>query len=647
MEVTIGGERLGSGNKNKQYLHNYERSTHNLDSKWRSSMAPGTLVPFYSMPALPGDAMDIELDTDVMTLPTIGPLFGSYKVQLDMFLVPQRLYQGDLHMNRLNVGMNMESIKLPLIDFQTRWLNTENLITGQGGELQQVNPSCILKYLGISGAGRLASGSGPVARKFNAIPYLAYWDIYKQYYSNKQEQRGFAISNAANQRTITAATVNAAVNVLAPANPSVALTATSTLVVTFNGPPTADTVQRILVVLGGTTYQAISIFNDYEILGNVVRMSGVDLVWQATQTLQVPALQLPSSAATITLQEFDLENIDTMRENILKAVGSGTAYIVDASSQPPYNIPLGVDGEGWAYARYGQTGLGLKTYQSDLFNNWVDTEFIDGVNGINEITAVSTTGDEFTIDALNLASKVYVMLNRIALSGGTYDDWLDAVYTHERPKSVENPMYLGSLIKELAFEEVISTAEQPTQPLGTLAGRGRLTQKHKGGRIRVEATEPSYVIGIVSITPRVDYSQGNKWDVNIRTMDDWHKPALDQIGYQDLITDQLAWWDTRTTAADVQTFNSAGKQPAWLNYMTEVDRTFGNFADESKEMFMTLNRRYDFSATGAGDITTYIDPTKFNQIFADTALDSQNFWVQIAIKNTARRKISAKQIPNL
>ena len=50
------------------------------------------------------------------------------------------------------------------------------------------------------------------------------------------------------------------------------------------------------------------------------------------------------------------------------------------------------------------------------------------------------------------------MLNRIAISGGSYDDWLDAVYTHERSKGVENPVYHGSLIKELAFEEVVSNA---------------------------------------------------------------------------------------------------------------------------------------------------------------------------------------------
>ena len=47
------------------------------------------------------------------------------------------------------------------------------------------------------------------------------------------------------------------------------------------------------------------------------------------------------------------------------------------------------------------------------------------------------------------------------------------------------------------------------------------------------------------------------------------------------------------------------------------------------------------------DLTTYIDPVKFNYIFADTNLDAMNFWVQTRFGIKVRRLISAKQIPNL
>ena len=34
-------------------------------------------------------------------------------------------------------------------------------------------------------------------------------------------------------------------------------------------------------------------------------------------------------------------------------------------------------------------GLILKTYDSDIFNNWVKTDWIDGENGISKIAAIS------------------------------------------------------------------------------------------------------------------------------------------------------------------------------------------------------------------------------------------------------------------
>ena len=366
---------------------------------------------------------------------------------------------------------------------------------------------------------------------------------------------------------------------------------------------------------------------------------------------------MPYANDTTELEEFPLVNIDEMTMDLLTDVRNTGSYEINSASRTPYSLPLKT--ENGARCMIGtQEGLALKTYQSDKFNNWIDTEWIDGTNGVSQVTRVGTDVDgSFTIDALSLANKVYKMLNRINMSGGSYNDWINAVYSHDTVKKTENPVYHGSLIKELAFEEVVSTAETETSDtdhaLGTLAGRGRLTGKHKGGKMIVKCHEPCYVMGIASITPRVDYSQGNKWDTNLKTLDDLHKPDLDQIGFQDLITDEMAWFDTEIDQNDGDKigFSSVGKVPAWLNYMTAVNQTRGNFAEGNKEMFMTLNRRYEATnesgKEGIKDITTYVDPSKFNHIFADTNLDSQNFWTQISVNNTARRKMSAKVIPNL
>jgi hypothetical protein len=659
MKTTIGGDRLGSGQKENISARKYERSTHELDGLWRSSMASGTLVPFMSEVALPGDSFDIELQCEVLTLPTIGPLFGSYKVQLDVFQVPIRLYNAGLHMNRLGIGMDMSSVFLPRMKLVT-CNHADYQQTYEDNE--QVNESCIFKYLGIAGLGDFTASADPARRYFNAVPYLAYWDIYKNYYSNKQEERGFVI------HTDTGADLNIdeanlyqggefIQDILGVAQQTAINGDENTsILIKFPDGSLEPNTDEIRINVNGTSYWAHELFDNIFWLNNTVWCTeynelNVSLVNWYVQDIAIPPAG--GIGAQIRLQEFDLNNIDDMREDILQYPFNSGVFTVDENSPEPYSLPMEGFGAG-AQKKYGlqftQEGLGLKTYQSDLFNNWISTEWIDGTGGINEITAVSTAGDSFSIDALNLAQKVYNMLNRVAISGGTYDDWLDAVYTHERSKSIESPVYHGSLIKELAFQEVVSNAESGSEPLGTLAGRGQLTQKHKGGKMIIKVHEPSYIMGIASITPRIDYSQGNKWDMNLETLNDLHKPALDAIGYQDLITDQMLWTDTKVVSSTgVKTYKSAGKQPAWINYMTEVNRVYGNFANRNKDMFMTLNRRYENSGTSGAitDLTTYIDPTKFNHIFAQTELDAQNFWVQISKKITARRKMSAKVIPNL
>ena len=93
-------------------------------------------------------------------------------------------------MNMLGIGMNMAKIKFPQVRLQGNLLDKNLDLAGQ-----QVNPSCVMKYLGISGLGA-QDGSGDATnlfRDFNAIPWLGLWDTYKNYFANKQEKKGAVI----------------------------------------------------------------------------------------------------------------------------------------------------------------------------------------------------------------------------------------------------------------------------------------------------------------------------------------------------------------------------------------------------------------------------------------------------------------------
>lgn len=683
MKRTIGGDRLGSGKKMQVDLKGYQRSTHDRGYLWRSTMAAGTLVPFMKQVALMADTFNIDLNVDVKTHPTIGPLFGSYKVQLDIFTVPFRLYQSGLHNNATEIGLRMGEIKLPQLRVQSVTIDpTVDLKTLSTNDMERMQhePSSLLSYLGINGAfiSRLPY-EGYGLRDFNAIPYIGYYDIYKNYYANKQEKIGMFIN--AVQISPTSATVRIGATTTAiPAEPAeqnnpLPLNEIEEARFNYNTPAASEALASALylgVKMPGGGVNFLKLTTHFQNI-EFVDMNGF---WQlratnpraTTITDEVVNYRAVNSPENIGIQisEFPLEHIDQMREMILAAPKFDQFVISGGLDLTPYStnlvhVPQVIDKMVLTRSHFSQQGLALKTYQSDLFNNWMDTEWIDDTStGINAITAVEIVDDKFTIDQLNLASKIFYMLNRVAITGGTYKDWLETVYDHDYINRAEIPVYQGGLSKELVFQEVVSTAESADgeQPLATLGGKGVMSNKHKGGRIAVTVDEPSYIMGIVSITPRIDYSQGNDWDVNLKTMNDLHKPALDEIGFQDLITEQMAWWTTDVPAEGVVSQKSAGKQPAWINYMTEVNKVKGNFAKRNDQMFMTLNRRYEFLPvpTGAedgsvtfaiGDLTTYIDPSKFNFVFAQTDLTSQNFWVNISADITARIKMSAKIMPNL
>lgn len=657
---TLGGDRLGSGKKMKVEMHGFERSTHDLSYIWRSTMSPGTLVPYLCEVALPGDTWDISLNAEGLTHPTKGPLFGRFKMQLDVFQIPMRLYHAKLHNNALGIGMNMADIKLPQIQVLAKDGIKEDI------DNQQVNPSSIFAYLGIRGFLITGDNAG-TEREFNAIPLLAYWEIYKNYYANKQEEKGAVIHRQPFYKNI-----NKLEYIIS------GVSSTIDQYPTQSASPFVGTNDQINIdVLSGTqSLGNIKVLTNINNGSNGGWMPLLDLI--ATNDTEITvstAYQIKRSPRFIIyawdymsagelpikprVELFPLSNIDDMRQNILTYNLPHTPFIAatwnpilaPAYNIVPYEYTVTEDSTNEQFILSSQEGLAVKTYQSDLFNNWLQTSW---VNDINLASAVSTVSGSFTMDQLNLSQKVYALLNRIAVSGGSYDDWLDAVWAGNRVKRAESPMYVGGLIKEMAFDEVVSNTGTEDNPLGTLAGRGKMTSKHKGGKVVIHVEEPSYIMGIISLTPLLDYSQGNKWDVNLKTIDDLHKPDLDQIGFQDLITEKMAWWSTYWDGSKIVQ-QSAGKQPAWIDYMTNVNQVRGNFAIDGNEMFMTLNRRYEAASINPlspvpqkiKDLTTYIDPEKYNQIFAMTSLDAQNFWVQIGLDIEARRKMSAKVMPNL
>lgn len=657
MKVNIGKNTLGDSDKMSVSLKEYGRSTHNLSSAWRSPMGVGTLVPFMKLVGLPGDTFDIELDTRIMTHPTIGPLFGNFKFQADVFTCPIRLYNAMLHNNTLNIGLDMSKVKLPIAGM---W--TKDYKMGKGS---------LAEYMGVRKQ-PFDANSDENKGDYQIVPILAYYDVFKNYYANKQEERFYVMGGSSIQNATTITTTDFAGNINIYANDTLMCTDVSTITITGTDIKledikkvkfTIDTQPIYLYIkdsAGRFLCEIVSQEKNKIVLKTQIRYAyRVSRALQGTpgQNITLKGTAENIAQGTVTkayTSSFPLTEIDELREYILskgreqirieknsdEKLKSLFIYNTLFSPNPEtvgtvQNIPPIVASE--------MGGLCLKTHQSDLFNNWVNKEWVDGDNGINAVTDVDVSNGKLNLDALNLAQKVYNMLNRIAISGGSYKDWIETVYTTDYYFRAETPVYEGGMSTTIDFEAVVSnsasTASGIEEPLGSMAGRG-FNQGKRGGKIVIKCNEPCYIIGIASITPNVDYSQGNDWDMmQLKTMDDLHKPQLDGIGYQDLLTQQMHGRALLNEAI--------GKQPAWLNYMTAVNQTYADFAAGETESYMVLNRVYDVDEK-TGEIinpSTYISPKDYTYIFATNTDTNRDFWVQIGKKIIARRVMSAAQIP--
>ena len=168
----------------------------------------------------------------------------------------------------------------------------------------------------------------------------------------------------------------------------------------------------------------------------------------------------------IKLTQFHLKNIDDERTKIL-AAPSTSAYTISNLTMPYGAATTTLDLPNYnrtktyhsSNAWYSQAGLAVKTYLSDRFNNWLNTEWIDGTTGgINAITAVDVTDGKLTMDALILQKKIFNMLNRVAITGGTYQAWRGATYGIRSATLPESPIFCGEMQSEIAFDEIVSNA---------------------------------------------------------------------------------------------------------------------------------------------------------------------------------------------
>lgn len=699
--VTLGGNRLGAGNQMKVNLSQYPRSTFNLSRQWRSTMAAGLLVPCFKDIVLPGDTWDIKMQAKIFTIPTIGPVFGSCKLQVDFFFAPFRLYNGALHNNAIGIGLKMDTIKMPKLETGT--ISAVNVKSYINPYESVINQSTLNAYLGVRDI-QFAESQNAGYEGFGGF-HMMYYDIFKNSYANKQENNAYVMGVKQQEpqvymefiKLLTGEIIRPRLIGNTPQQMAYGLVAYNAItggtpvqqlviegedldprgitldVVTKSGnQPDAQWTNRRTITLSDIIIAGSEQYNsDKSQLIVTIAPNNSNLTANEGNTQRMLwwldiGQKVIAESQISKLMAFPLTNIDDARRLILS---NNTGAAVTISRQTDngmrlnklpylanvnrYKETYGNQQVDQLWAKKPLVGLMAKTYQADVFNAWLNSEFVDQITAN---TSVTITNGKLEMNSLLMAEKLFNLQTDITIAGGTYKDWRKAMWGVEATSGIETPIYLGGYSSEIIFDEVVANANSQNAdgkdiPTGSLAGKGSLfADAAKGGRVRFKAKEEGMLMGIVSITPRIDYCQGNAWFFKAIThMQDLHTPALDRIGFQDLLMQtQLGSAGLRFQSGAIND-PATGKVPAWIFYQTAFNEVYGEFATNQSQNFMVFTRDYEPMLDGnvmkIMDNTTYINPKKTNKVFADASETGQNFWVQLGFKVNTRRKMSSNPIP--
>lgn len=525
---------------------------HDRSHYLRTSMAPGLGYPIYCREALPGDQIQLEFKHLMNTQAILNPLYGSYRLQICVFFAGTSLYIPRLWRNGF---MSAGARGILDVSYPTYALSATKPIT-------RVHESSLPAFLGLGvGYGRFSTTAPTKGSTINLIPYLMYYDIFRHYYANRQED-------------------NYPVMVASWGDPS-----------------------------------RVRYFS----------LAGLDNLY----------LNLPVSGGSMNSNGY-ISNTPIAQLFAPQQVGSQVV-------SPAMIAPLG--------------GLFQCCYMPDRMNVILSDSFFD--KNVSTVT-VSTAGDSFQVDQLVTAKKLWNARNKDVVTNGTFKDWI-RVHFGVTPKIMDDmPTFCGAVSSDILFEDIRATTSAKVGDADQYLGDKGSSAIGYGDsrRFNIVADRPGYVMAIATLVPRVDYYQFTERYALHSKLSDSFMPEYNGIGYQDVLIGDLNSafpddWDSSVSAGlEANPFTqSVGKQPAWIEYMTAVNKIRGTFCSTEKSWVLARDMRADSSDVNGASPTentnysAYIDPGDWNQPFADQSPTAQNFYAQFYIRDRVRSTVLKRLRP--
>lgn len=125
---------------------------------------------------------------------------------------------------------------------------------------------------------------------------------------------------------------------------------------------------------------------------------------------------------------------------------------------------------------------------------------------LKTLNRATVSGMQFSMKQWRYLATMTVLRERLALTDGSYNELIKAMFGHNPKWHNHNAIYCGGTRQPILFSEVVNTAESDTAPLGDVAGRAFSSSNHDV--IHVHSDDYGCFITVLVITPDEYYSQG-------------------------------------------------------------------------------------------------------------------------------------------
>ena len=575
------------------------RSNYDLSHAAFLSTDVGYVKPVSCIEVLGNDSMSLNLGSIVETAPTFAPVYGRMHQSFRTFFIPRRLYS--------TVNQNFRI--LPAI------------FNPEGATEETVN---VLKFLPCTFTQIPISGDVISGNRFSVGEDVSAEVVFPLTVGRGSVYEMFGMPNGQSSLALVEITT---------VPPNVAAWASSNY--HLNGIPFIGYLDLIYNYYSNHHAGRVPIrLASYEDVGQESSVNDADVFWLDVAKLSQFLTDVKTGRAVYMTADFYLLSSDLMVVNSLYNCFWG-------SVAPGSEIVYGFNER--------HAGLSFCTPMPDINTSWIsDTEYADWL--AKAIVPVSS--NQVKYEDIITASSLYRRAAKLALGDGTFDDFYAAVNGIRADTKATVPQYVGGFSRNLDFQQIRATAETSEANLGSYAGY--MSQASGGHLVNFFTREPGYLITIMTVYPEFTYGGGIDSALLKTRVEDFYSPDFANIGYQPRLLREVQAFTsvdypkgsligTPVYGAGVLNSSAIGYQPAWTEYTTAVNRSYGDLGPGGEKDFWTFHAPYVYG----GFSFEYINPLDFSYIFATKDLSVDNYFVQVGFNIKARRSIPKRLMPSL